>query len=726
MKRGTESIVRLGKSVEPADFSGINVLSTVILGKKESATKDFNGLFITDAVLLGKKISHAAVVTATVHGVSPLSLPSAVANSLSYVKAFGKTEQRDIPDNYLQRQFIYMMDGSYLLTDIVPTYDGKIEIDFQTTSVVSQGNSYCGGRNTQSPAGFNVGHASDKKLVVSAFSSSAYSSNVVMADNTRYKFTFNNRVATLESGGSTLFTNTFAGTDATGAELGINALNNNGTIGGNTEGIYLYSFKMWNNQGELVADYVPAIQKGTVPVVGFYDTVSKTFKTATAGTFAAGGEAVPTPDTPMDIVSNNGVIKARHQSSLPLSYTLLDYIQSSGSQYIDTKRVPNNNDIIEQKFQKLGSTQTTCSWYGSMPSSTTILPRIGIGSFSNQGVPTLFAGSNYTGSIGVADTNVHTLRFQATGIKELTYTLDGVTSVNVPAKSINMFEPAIELTSYLFARHGTNGVQVYDNEGTKIYYHREYLANGTLVLNMIPVRRNSDNVLGMYDLVSGQFFTNQGAGDFVAGDPVSDPVEIYTDGTVETITDALGNTATAEILLNANIYTDEQEIISGAVTRNVGIKVLDGTEEWTYSSGWSDTTHKCFYVTLDSIKQQTNSSNECLCSHFEWYSRDDLYADKTIIGGCVSGYISTNPESGKALTIRVSSSIAESATDFTQWLADQYAAGTPVIVIYPLATATTESVTGQTLQVQDGDNTLEITQASLSGLELEAQYQKRT
>ena len=64
----------------------------------------------------------------------------------------------------------------------------------------------------------------------------------------------------------------------------------------------------------------------------------------------------------------------------------------------------------------------------------------------------------------------------------------------------------------------------------------------------------------------------------------------------------------------------------------------------------------------------------------------------------------------------------ETLSGFKQWLADQYAAGTPVIVIYTLATPTTESVAGQTLQVTDGDNVLEITQASLTGLELEAQY----
>ena len=61
---------------------------------------------------------------------------------------------------------------------------------------------------------------------------------------------------------------------------------------------------------------------------------------------------------------------------------------------------------------------------------------------------------------------------------------------------------------------------------------------------------------------------------------------------------------------------------------------------------------------------------------------------------------------------------------FKAYLAAQYAAGAPVIIVYPLATPTTESVAGQTLQVTDGDNTLEITQASLSGLELEAEYTK--
>ena len=65
-----------------------------------------------------------------------------------------------------------------------------------------------------------------------------------------------------------------------------------------------------------------------------------------------------------------------------------------------------------------------------------------------------------------------------------------------------------------------------------------------------------------------------------------------------------------------------------------------------------------------------------------------------------------------------------SVTDFKQWLSDQYNAGTPVIIVYPLATATTETVTGQTLNVQAGTNYATITQASLDNLELEVKYKK--
>ena len=190
-----------------------------------------------------------------------------------------------LPAGYTRLEYVNMDSGSYLLTNLVPTYDGKIEMVFKTTSVVSGIASYLGGRNAAHPAGLLLGTNSNNRFVVTAFSSNGYTSPTNKANNTRYKFTFNNKVATLESGGATLFTNTFTGTDANGATLVINGLNSGGTVTANPEGIYLYSFKMWNAQDGLIADYIPVTYNNAV---GFYDIVSGTFKTATSGTFTAG------------------------------------------------------------------------------------------------------------------------------------------------------------------------------------------------------------------------------------------------------------------------------------------------------------------------------------------------------------------------------------------------------------------------------------------------------
>ena len=84
---------------------------------------------------------------------------------------------------------------------------------------------------------------------------------------------------------------------------------------------------------------------------------------------------------------------------------------------------------------------------------------------------------------------------------------------------------------------------------------------------------------------------------------------------------------------------------------------------------------------------------------------------------------------GAALTtplIYIKASVSgDNLTTWQNWLAAQYANGTPVIVVYPLKTATTESVTAQPMSTTEGDNIVEITQASMSGLELEAKYLKR-
>ena len=180
--------------------------------------------------------------------------------------------------------------------------------------------------------------------------------------------------------------------------------------------------------------------------------------------------------------------------------------------------------------------------------------------------------------------------------------------------------------------------------------------------------------------------------------------QIYTDGTVETIKDSLNNTATVEMLLKVGDYQDEQEILSGAVTRNVGIKVLDGTEDWT--QGAASPTFKASLLVMDS---EHKDRQDMLCSHFKPIKtnvtsavNDNQCAMFTPGGGV--GYDK----------LVIGKYDMPNLTAWKQWLADQYAAGTPVIVIYPLNASTTDTVSPQKLF----KNPVTVTEASIDNLEV--------
>lgn len=187
------------------------------------------------------------------------------------------------------------------------------------------------------------------------------------------------------------------------------------------------------------------------------------------------------------------------------------------------------------------------------------------------------------------------------------------------------------------------------------------------------------------------------------------PTGIYTDGTVETIEDTIGNTASTETLLSVDTYTDQQEVISGSITRKCGAVILDSSLEWTY-----DSTYGRVNATIPNLWGSTVARTvPGFSTHFEWLSNQESISSITA-GQCYSA-------GANRIFLHISQT---SAAAFSAWLDAQKDAGTPVIIVFPLENATTESVTGQILQVQNGSNSLTITQASMAGLELEAKYEQ--
>ena len=674
---------------------------------------------VYNAILTGG--SEVVVVGPTM---SPLLLPDAVADSLTYVKAFGGTEQRNLPDGYIERQFIYMMDGSYLLTDIVPTYDGRYELDMQTTNIANSPATYLGCvQSTGTSQGLRFAHITSGAVRVVGFGSYSDSAGGTTTANTRYKFVWNNNVATVTTGETTVLSNTFSDNQTVEFPLAINAYNIAGTISGNLEGIYLYGFKAWDNQGNLIADYVPAIQKGTVPVVGFYDTVSKTFKTATAGTFTAGANAVPSPETPMDIVSNNGALKLSPNLWNPNATsnywinTEGNLIENANSRMV---RVPANpDDVFTLSATYSEKSDRNIIVVSFRDSSDNNLSRRAVSSNTSLSVTsTAPAGTKSVCFARFTETPT-TIQAESgsTATPYIPYGVicaDGtVETINAHGKNLFDIDSCIANT-YINSEGATNAsaswkcsgfIPVSPNTG---YVFTVDTTSGASAKHCFYAQAQTESFISYIDSGSQTFTTPPNARYMrisVRKESAQAQLELGTTATTYAPYYD-GGTATAEMLLKVGDYQDVQSIIDGAVMRNVGVKVLDGTENWfAYASGAG------YQTTVQDMPP--SNSGAYFCTHAIAVSA--IYS-KGIRFGANNKTIYWCQINTTFTTLDI----------FKAWLADQYAAGTPVIVIYPLATPTTETVTGQTMQVQQGDNVVEITQASLDNLELEAEYEKES
>lgn len=646
----------------------------------------------------------------TVTGEDSLNLPNAKANGLNYLKAYGKCYQGNLPYGYTQLESISgITNKSWIDTGVAGNNDN---LRFIFTGYKDKGVAYTSFFANYIDESSNVTRlialTASSGIIAevnrkSASSVTTNSTNYLVAHT--YELYKENGVSILKVDGTQVDTMANSAGTANSTNIAINASRiNPSTPSSDVMTTFQGIFQIYDGT-TLIRNYVMA-KRDSDNAVGMYDTVNNTFKIS-EGTenFTAGADLKPLPTYPLAITCNNGTIKVRSKSGLPDGYVKLKYLESDGACYIDLNRVPNNNDIIENKFQKLGTSTTTNSWYGSMPSSSSTTPRIGLGAYTNG----LFWGVNTTTVFKYpVDTNIHTIKFHAKTSTRADVTLDGVTteqSYTGPTGS-NYSTPAVQLTSYLFARHGSNGVQTYDGEGTRIFCHKESLNDGTLQLHVVPILYTPTNTLGMYDLVNGNFLTNLGTGTFTSGGIDEDDIEIYIDGTTETIKDSLNNTATAENLLSAGTYKDVQSILDGTVTRNIGVKVLTGEEDWAKNA----TRPNAYSIPLNSLPNIDASQHLLLCTHFtNTQNASDLnYPNYTY--------------AGTAFNVSMPTTIS-TVDQLKDYFKQQYANHTPVIVIFPLATATTETVTAQILTTKRGDNTIEITQASLGDLTLEAEYQ---
>ena len=160
-----------------------------------------------------------------------------------------------------------------------------------------------------------------------------------------------------------------------------------------------------------------------------------------------------------------------------------------------------------------------------------------------------------------------------------------------------------------------------------------------------------------------------------------------------------------EDLLKLGDYQDVQSVLDGVVTRNIGIKVFDGTEDW-------ETAYSRFYSTTLS---NHIASAPAYCNYFQ-----------SVITGTIppAGERENKVWLGSSWLGLGATTRFPTVAEFKQWLADQYAAGTPVIVVYPLADTVEETVESRDVFITSGTNTIERNSEYVSSDGITVKYKK--
>ena len=266
-----------------------------------------------------------------------------------------------------------------------------------------------------------------------------------------------------------------------------------------------------------------------------------------------------------------------HAAILPAGYTELEYIESTGTQWINTNVNEGTIDYMELKFETVNDSS------GFM--------------FVNAASQVGVKDSRY----GTSEPGVYIIKQNVLDTKwYFTNETNGTTYTNGRIMS--------NYSLYLFNLNNNSGTTNYKNKNVKIYYYKAS-KNDSLVFDGIPARRDSDGVLGMYDLAdanpSTAFHTNAGTGEFVAG-PVAQikiattkyneesfaPVKTDLSAAVNAVEYVVSNTMSQAQAIDTIATTKQTRPDEGCMAKYcLLVEDEDGTPHWYPIAGANGVAH---------------------------------------------------------------------------------------------------------------------------------------
>ena len=337
-----------------------------------------------------------------------------------------------------------------------------------------------------------------------------------------------------------------------------------------------------------------------------------------------------------------------YQWKLPDEYQEVEYIESTGTQHIDTLINLLSNDFkIECKFELLSNKNVEQPLF-SIWTSTYSYWNCFVRQNNYNNAIDVYTGSHHSfGSVALNDVKSVFLQ-RISNTWSLTYDGTNIEWNYTPTK-IN------DITLKLFKRGDLNR-----SSSIRIYNFKLDI-NNIESLNLIPCYRKSDNEIGMYDTISQTFYTNQGTGTFLKGEDV-----------------------------DKTIYGGYVDLISGELKNTYGIYTFEENGNYEYRAG------SVTYVIPTVLDMKTG----------------DFYTDQYVVCDRAKKVLSRTTAVNNELQIKIGNNNnraylyntvgtigIDNETDFRQWIKDN-----PISFTYPLATPITHQLTPTQLQSFIGQN----------------------
>lgn len=220
----------------------------------------------------------------------------------------------------------------------------------------------------------------------------------------------------------------------------------------------------------------------------------------------SGDDLTGVGDTDVDVSRYKGI------GRLPAEYQEVEYIESTGTQYIDTGVYPDEFSFsqIEVAYTDVTTQQMVCGAYSSGVTRSVWVEGIHNQKYSWQYPSNSSGWIVYSSITPVANQKISSCAsrgFAGYAVNNDFKRISGVDTASSHSVSLALF--------------GSNwGTEVKFLCQAKLYSCQFYSGIDTKVAHFIPCYRKSDNEIGMYDIIRNQFFTNAGTGTFLKGGDV--------------------------------------------------------------------------------------------------------------------------------------------------------------------------------------------------------------